>query len=333
MNLVSICITTYNRADSLALTLNSILQQSFRDFELIISDDNSIDGTQSVCENFCKKDSRVKYYRNSQNLKMPGNLNNAISKASGKYIANLHDGDIYRADLIEKWYLLLDRHPDALFVFNQYRALDKKGNVQCIYDHKLAEVNDGSVLFEYYLNTLTSAPWGTVMARREAYEKFGLFDAQYGFISDVEMWLRLGLHGKVCYVNAPLIDLTPREESHPYYLPHWKLFCINIQILLEYYDLFGNEIGDLEKRFPLAVLFKKIESSATRDMMLLLKYRDFARIREGLYLFSQLPLSRLRKIAEIFFFLKPVKPDYLPNINMLCNKINNLKNIGFNTSK
>ncbi len=324
MNKVSICITTYNRADSLPLTLDSILQQSFKDFELIISDDNSTDATQEVCKTFCEKDSRIKYYRNPQNLKMPGNLNNAISRASGEYIANLHDGDVYRDDLIQKWCSLLDKHSDALFVFNQYMGYDKHGKLH-IDDHKLEEVNEGTVLFEHYLKTLTSATWGTVMARRSAYEKFGLFNAEYGFISDVEMWMRLGLHGKVCYVNEPLIELTQREKSHPYFLPHWKVFCINIRIILEYYHLYKSKINDLENRFPINILFRKIERSALYDMMLLIKYKNLLRIREGLYVFRHLPLIRLQRISKLFQFLKPAEPAYLPDIVLLSDQINNLK--------
>lgn len=166
-DLISLCLTTYNRADTLPVTIDSILNQTFSHFELIISDDNSKDATKEVCERYAAADKRVKYFQNTSNLKMPGNLNAAISHAKGNYIANLHDGDVYRNDLIERWYQILKRFPEALFVFNQYRELDFLGNTVKIYDHHLNEVNDGKVLMEYFIKTLTSGPWGTVMARRK----------------------------------------------------------------------------------------------------------------------------------------------------------------------
>src|SRR6266851_7432426 len=95
---VSICLTTYNRASVLPKTLDSLLAQTSSDFELIISDDCSSDDTQDICRRYAAKDRRVKYFRNERNLNMPGNLNAAIRRSTGVYIANLHDGDVYRTD-------------------------------------------------------------------------------------------------------------------------------------------------------------------------------------------------------------------------------------------
>ncbi len=301
MSKVSICITTYNRADSLSKTLDSILQQSFADFELIISDDNSTDSTREICKEYARKDKRVKYFRNDVNLKMPGNLNVAISNASGDFIANLHDGDIYRADLIEKWYSTLNRHPDALFVFNQYQMLDKDGKKLAIIDHRLAEINDGKCLLEYFFKNLSSAPWGTVMARKEAYLNFGLFDSRYEFISDVEMWLRLGMHGKVCYVNEPLIELTPRELTHKYYLPHWRITYLNLLILSQYYKM---ETAGV----PADLIKKQIKIHLSRAVLVLIKHLSFTRAREYLYMVFRSPFTGIKLLFLPFSILIPLKP-------------------------
>lgn len=300
MSKVSICITTYNRAETLPATLDSILKQTYRDFELIISDDNSQDKTAEICEHYCRKDDRIRYFRNAKNLKMPGNLNNAISKAKFEYIANLHDGDIYRSDLIEKWYAALENNPEALFVFNNYNSVDANGKHLFIYDYNLEELNDGRALIEYFLKTLTSGPWGTVMTRKCAYERYGLFNPQYGFISDVEMWLRLGLNGKFCYIKEALIDLTPREKDHPYYLPHWKIFCLNIIILLKYYHLFSAKYPDLPAKYPETFIRKKIADKARNDMVILLKHFNFSRLKEGNTVLNQLPIKEIRNKIGVF---------------------------------
>jgi len=71
---VSVVLTTYNRASLLRETLESILKQSYGDFELIISDDCSTDNTESICREYSQRDPRIQYYRNENNLDMPGNL-------------------------------------------------------------------------------------------------------------------------------------------------------------------------------------------------------------------------------------------------------------------
>ncbi len=301
MPVVSICLTTYNREAVLRDTIDSILLQTFSDFELIISDDNSTDNTREICEEYVKQDSRVKYFRNNENLRMPGNLNAAISNASSDFIANLHDGDIYRSDLIEKWYNTLKRHPDALFVFNQYQMVDKENKKLTLIDHKLDEVNDGTCLFEYFFKNLTSAPWGTVMARKEAYLNFGLFDSGYEFISDVEMWLRLGSHGKVCYVKEPLNELTPRELTHKYYLPHWRITYLNLSILYRYYKM---ETAGI----PSAVIKKNIKIHLSRSILILIKHFSIKRAREYLYMVFSSPFTKMKILFLPFVLLIPFKP-------------------------
>lgn len=288
---VSICLTTYNRAHVLGATIESILAQTFADFELIISDDNSPDGTRALCESYAAKDARIRYYRNEQNLKMPGNLNHAISKATGRYVANLHDGDIYQPDLIRKWKEALDRYPEALFVFNGYVIEDIRGGSFTYIHPGFEPINDGRVLIDYQLTHFSSAAWGTVMVRREAYEQYGTLNAEYGFISDVEMWLRLATKGKVAYVPEALITLTPREKTHNYYYPHWNVTRNNFRILRMYYEAFGLP----EKDIPF--INQRIRKFMWREWLVLVKHRQWQRVREGLGLFRHAPHAGMRLLS------------------------------------
>ena len=100
---VSVVLTTYKRAHLLPATIDSILAQTFRDFELVISDDCSPDETEKGGREYERSDARVRYRRGAKNVGMPGNLNAGILATSGEYIANLHDGDEYDPTLIERW--------------------------------------------------------------------------------------------------------------------------------------------------------------------------------------------------------------------------------------
>jgi len=211
---VSIVLTTYNRGYVLPVSIETILSQTYSDFELIITDNCSTDNTEDICRKYEKQDSRIRYRRNKRNLGMPGNLNAGILDSSGEYIANLHDGDIYAPTLIEKWTLALDTYPNAAFVFNAYRALDAKGNERVVYREPLPPCSSGTVLLKqiFFKRWRFDSPvWGTAMARRSAYEKVGLFDERFGFYSDVDMWMRLAEQFDVAYIDKPLISLASRE--------------------------------------------------------------------------------------------------------------------------
>lgn len=211
---VSVVLVCYNRGQFLTNTLDSILGQTFKNFELIVSDDCSTDDTPQVALAYSKKDQRIRYRRNERNLGMPGNLIAGMLEASGEYIANLHDGDIYHPQLLEKWSKALDAHPNAAFVFNAYGCLDAEGNTERIFRENLPECFPGSILLEqiYFKRwNFSSAVFGTVMARKKAYENVGTFDRRFGFYSDVDMWLRMAENFEVCYVPEPLISLPSKK--------------------------------------------------------------------------------------------------------------------------
>src|ERR1035437_1313302 len=134
---VSVILVTYNRASLLDTTIDSILTQTMADFELIIADDASPDRTQEVCQRWALADSRIRYHRRAENTGMPQNLNLGMFASTGKYLAILHDDDVYSPVLLEKWTTSLDQHPNAAFVLNSYRALDRKGQTRKLYREHL----------------------------------------------------------------------------------------------------------------------------------------------------------------------------------------------------
>jgi len=211
---VSVVLTTYKRAHLIRETIDSILRQTQQDFELVISDDCSPDETEAVCRAYERSDARVRYRRGEKNIGMPGNLNAGILATCGEYVANLHDGDVYEPTLLERWAAALDAYPQAAFVFNAYRALDSAGHTVRVWEEPLGPCAPGRQLLEeiYFRRWRFNSPvWGTVMARRSAYLRAGLFDQRFGFISDVDMWMRLAEESDVAYISEPLIGLPSRE--------------------------------------------------------------------------------------------------------------------------
>jgi len=296
MTPVSICLTTYNRAKVLPKTLNSLLAQTYGDFELIISDDCSPDETEELCREYARKDRRVKYYQNKTNLKMPGNLNAAIRRASGAYIANVHDGDVYDADLIRKWKLALDAVPEAPFVFNGYRAVQRDGSLRTVVQFSENQVA-GATLAEYFFRTFSSCVWGTVMARASAYQRVGMFDPSFGFVSDVEMWLRLAYGSAVAYVPEPLIELVPREPNHPYFYFSWRILLWELAIFAKHWPKYRDLVTlDISRDSYVALVRRR----CLRGLLSLIRHRQWPRVREGLAILRDSDDPVLRRIGLLF---------------------------------
>jgi len=215
MRKISVCITVYNRgrAEKLNMTLRTLAEQTRPPDEVIISDDCSPNDPTVVVERWRPYFPSLRFFRHSQNIGMPANLNFVISRAGGDYIANLHDADEFYPTLLEKWESVLDTYPSVGFVFCGIDGwYSKQHSNNGVIVHDVDEFTKGRDFFEkYFLHKYSSIVWGTVMARRRAYEELLPFDPGYSYISDVDMWMRMCLHWDVGYVKEPLIilDNTP----------------------------------------------------------------------------------------------------------------------------
>ena len=215
---ISVCLLAYNHVDVIESTLRSILDQTITGYEVIVCDDCSTDGTWERILEIAAEDARIKPVRTSRNMGMPGNANFAVAQSDRPYIALLHHDDLYRNDLLEKWAGVLDRHPDAAFVFNPYGVFESG----FIYEEPMpGECIDGKWLLGRYL----LARWGcvvrgTAMIRREAWEWVGGMREQFGLLADIDMWMRLAMRWRVGYVPEPII--TVRDQRPSYYPDVYK---------------------------------------------------------------------------------------------------------------
>ncbi len=132
--LVSIGLPVFNGERYLAETLDSILSQSFADFELIISDNGSSDGTQQICEAYAAKDGRIAYHRSPRNLGIAPNYNRVFTFASGRYFKWADYDDLLAPDFLEKCVGVLDSQPGVAVCFPRSRVIDQDGSVIEDYD-------------------------------------------------------------------------------------------------------------------------------------------------------------------------------------------------------
>lgn len=126
-DLISVLMPTYNVADYVEEAVNSILNQTYENFELIIVDDASTDGTFEILTALQAKDSRIKLYRNEVNSKICKTLNRALSYAKGDFIARMDGDDISRSDRLEILHDYLISHPDICLVGSASETIDENG--------------------------------------------------------------------------------------------------------------------------------------------------------------------------------------------------------------
>lgn len=123
--MISIIVTTYNGEKYLAAQLDSILAQTHRELEIILSDDASTDSTYTIAQRYAAQDPRIILIRHEKNAGLHANLGDALERATGEYIAISDQDDIWRADKIEKQLSLLD---GAVGVYSDSALIDASGN-------------------------------------------------------------------------------------------------------------------------------------------------------------------------------------------------------------
>lgn len=127
---VSIGLPIYNGDDFLEETLDSILAQTFVDFEVIISDNGSTDQTEKICRDYMAKDKRIHYFRNQSNLGAARNYNITFELSSGEYFKWAAHDDLCAPDFFEKCVQILDSQPNVVVCYPRTTLINESGDVQ-----------------------------------------------------------------------------------------------------------------------------------------------------------------------------------------------------------
>ncbi|MDJ0674899.1 MAG: glycosyltransferase [Calothrix sp. MO_167.B42] len=135
--LLSIGMPVYNGANFIREALDSILSQTFENFELIISDNASTDATEKICREYVARDSRIHYYRSEQNLGAAWNFNRVFELSSGKYFKWAAHDDVLAPNFLLRCVEVLERDPSVLLCHSQAKVIDDRGSVLQEYKVKL----------------------------------------------------------------------------------------------------------------------------------------------------------------------------------------------------
>lgn len=187
--LVSIIMGVYNEEKTLERCLDSIIAQTYDNWELIVCDDCSIDGTISILKKYIKKDNRIKLLRNKKNMRLAASLNKCLGVAKGKYVARMDADDISLPDRLEKQVEFLEEHEEIDCVGSNMLVFDDSG------DKGVRE----SIEKPIKEDMLNKAPFfhPTIMMRKTVYEKLGGYTVSTKTMraEDLDLWFRFFKRG------------------------------------------------------------------------------------------------------------------------------------------
>ena len=215
----------FNEVQYIRRAIESILQQSFYEFEFIIVDDASTDATYSICESYAKKDDRVRLFRRKEHFGFcAAPLNEAISYARADMVARMDADDYSHPQRLQRQYDFLQQHPEVDILGTAVRLIAKKDG-QVIGDYFYKEKHE-DILKDRYYKTMFSHP--TVMLRKKVYEQLNGYDEQVGRSEDIDFWLRAYPHFRFHNLQEVLLDFSVRSEKKLY--SEYRTFKNNIDV-------------------------------------------------------------------------------------------------------
>lgn len=210
MSRVSIIIPSYNRAHLIGETIESVLSQSFSDFELIIVDDGSTDKTGDVVR---KYQGPIKYlYQENQGRSSA--RNEGYKASQGEYICFLDSDDMLAPRMLEQQVALLDSNPNLGFVYTDYQFVDESGvplpKPEIFRAHPLRR----GTIFRYLIY-FDFIPPSTILSRRDSIDEAGLFDPSLEPAEDLDWLLRISRCYETDYLTEPLCFFRKHAGSTP----------------------------------------------------------------------------------------------------------------------
>ena len=209
--LVTCIIPTFNRAKKIITAIDSVMTQTYSNFEVLVVDDLSTDNTKEVVGKLAKKDSRIKYFLNPK--KGANNARNfGIINARGKYIAFLDDDDVWVDSKLEKQVNAFKSLKDEYgVIYCTFARTKTNGKVSRRHPSRFSPIKEGDILKHLLKrNFITTS---TLFAKTEVFHTSGMFDPTYSSFQDWELLIRIAKYYHFCYLDEILVQMYESEDS------------------------------------------------------------------------------------------------------------------------
>jgi glycosyltransferase involved in cell wall biosynthesis len=205
---VSVILPSYNHEKYIKESIASVLDQTYQDFEIIITDDGSRDRSVEIINRF--SDPRIKLFIHSRNQGLSITANNCIKHSHGEYIAMLNSDDAWAPRKLELQVAFLDQHPEVGVVFGKVEWVDAESRLitdpnfpyRYIFDFRNRSRFKWLRHFFYYGNCLCHP---SSLVRRECYTEVGMYDPSLANLQDFDLWIRICLKYDIHILNQKLV--------------------------------------------------------------------------------------------------------------------------------
>jgi len=239
--IISIIVSIYNSDKTLSTMIDSVLNQTYKEFELILINDGSTDNSLDIIKEFAKKDIRIVII-DKKNSGLTKSLNIGLKKANGKYIARIDADDIWYPTKLEKQVEFLEQNQDYTLIGTAYNEIDDNGKI--IYKKQRIpllitdeEIRENIVKFNPFFHS-------SVMFRKKVLETIGFYNEEFKYTQDYEYWVRIMSKYKVTNIDEVLasrrysddmISIKKEKEQRMYAIKA-KLLAIKLlkKSILEY---------------------------------------------------------------------------------------------------
>ena len=212
---VSVVIASYNHEKYVARAIESVLAQTFQDFEIVLTDDASTDSTFTIAKAF--GDPRISCSRSPRNCGTSSTYNACLERARGEYLAVLNSDDMWAPEKLAQQVALLDARPEVAAVFTAAELIDEN-------DRLRQGLPGGSIGFaapnrprhswlRQFFDVGNSLCHPSVMIRRATHAEVGNYDPRLIQIHDLDLWIRVCLADEIHVIDAPLTRFRVRDNE------------------------------------------------------------------------------------------------------------------------
>ena len=274
--ILSVLMPVFNSERFVAEAIESILKQTFKDFELLILDDASTDNCLEIIEDFKRKDSRIKVFQNEKNLGVVESRNKLINLSKGKYIAWLDSDDIALPNRFEKQIKFLEDHPEIGMVGAYPKIIDENGKKLGIW---LFETDPQKLKIELFFHSpyLSSS----VMIRKSSLPQ-NFYDSKFPVAEDFDLYSKISENCDAANISKFLVKYRINSKGLSK-SNTGKMEQLAVQVIKEHAERLGVKLEESEIKN-----FRKIITSSRID------FTDIAEIEKSLILLKDLLLKNGR---------------------------------------
>ena len=209
MQKVSVVLTCYNGARWISAAIESILAQTYKNFELVVIDDGSTDNSKEIISSYLY-DERVRYIY-QENRGFSSAINRGIKESRGDLIGFIGQDDLWLHNKLKLQVEYLNKHKEVDLVLSSFFVIDPQGRIMRIINVEISNVSSKRKFIEkLFMGNFIG--FETVLVKRECFDKVGFFDEDMVGFSDHDMWLRIaGSFNTEGHVNLPLVKKREHE--------------------------------------------------------------------------------------------------------------------------